>query len=228
MKLRIDRGVTRRRLALVMVGFALLYGFFMVNFVDSTYASSGSPSSCPPPLTMQYCVAPSDNPMSSLYHVWLVALYFAPFLLISLLLPDHWEILVSLGLLASFMNDGLWGEYHMLNAGVFYLLNLVLHPSTPLVDPNTFAPWAFGPSSSFPAIYACDVSPYPAGWDWGVFWCWFDNWFGFSPRALFDVQLGKPFPVPGYLMTISLILRAAVIVWLADKWVTKLSGSGRA
>ncbi|MEM0457406.1 MAG: hypothetical protein QXI01_06795 [Nitrososphaerota archaeon] len=40
------------------------------------------------------------------YHLWLIALYFAPFVPILLILGfDDWELLVSMGLTASLMND---------------------------------------------------------------------------------------------------------------------------
>ncbi len=78
-----------------IVLFALFYGFILINFIDSSFNNNN----------LTY---------GPYYHFWLIAMYFAPFVLIGILLPDHWEIFVALGLLASIMNDGLWGFWHIL------------------------------------------------------------------------------------------------------------------
>jgi hypothetical protein len=99
LELSLDPQITIRRLLLEMVGFALVYGFFLISFIDSSNPSS-------------------SQVYGPYYHLWLIAMYFAPFVAISIMVPDHWEIFVSLGLLASLMNDDLWGFFHLL-AGDF-------------------------------------------------------------------------------------------------------------
>jgi hypothetical protein len=218
-----------RRLLVISVVFALLYGFFMVNFVDSTYfPSTASPNqngtfSCTYPsatgcdnydcLTMQNCVQTNGNsagdlsPLASYYDVWLFGIYFAPFVLVSIALRgEHWEFMLSLGLLVWFVNDGLWGFYHMLNVGMFSS------------DPSSLAVWAFG-SSSPARFWDCPLSSPTSSWNWGVFWCWAKNWWGFSPRNLFNLQIGTQHPiVSGQAMTATLLGRVGASSVLLYKW----------
>jgi len=62
--------------------YSSLYGLIMINYID--LIQRGVPG----------------------YHLWLVIMYFAPFIPILFLLGfDDWELVVALGLLASLMND---------------------------------------------------------------------------------------------------------------------------
>ena len=87
--------------------YSLIYGLIHVNYID--------------------LIVPGSS--VSGYHLWLIALYFAPFVPILFILGfDDWELLVSMGLIASLMND------------LFYypLGNLLLNRSYDLVDCYAF------------------------------------------------------------------------------------------
>ena len=65
--------------------YAILYGFFMINWVD--------------------LVGVAKDPFH-VYHLWLIGMYFAPWLVVLLLYGrKDWEIFLALGLLTSLMND---------------------------------------------------------------------------------------------------------------------------
>jgi hypothetical protein len=65
-----------------LVVFAVIYGLVFINYID--IASSG----------LVYG-----------YHLWLVLMYFLPFVGFSMLSLKNWKLTVGLGLIASLMND---------------------------------------------------------------------------------------------------------------------------
>jgi hypothetical protein len=67
-----------------LFAYSILYGLFSVNYIDLAMSGSNVPG----------------------YHLWLLVSYFAPFvpLLLFFGLQD-WELVASLGLTASLMND---------------------------------------------------------------------------------------------------------------------------
>jgi hypothetical protein len=71
----------------LMLILAVIYGLFFVNFIDI--------------VTMGSAV--------SIYHLWLFALYFAPFILMTWIFPRNWALTLGLGLMASLMNDVFYG-----------------------------------------------------------------------------------------------------------------------
>ena len=82
MKLKII-GSSRRELIVKLLLYSSLYGLFLINWID-LFGSPQMPG----------------------YHLWLISMYFAPFIPVLLLLGfDDWELVVSLGLIASLMND---------------------------------------------------------------------------------------------------------------------------
>jgi hypothetical protein len=69
-----------------MLVYAFLYGLFIINIIDLTIK------------------------VFAWYHIFLIMLYFFPFIIVCLILGfDDWELLVGLGLLASLMNDLFYG-----------------------------------------------------------------------------------------------------------------------
>ncbi|MEM4469196.1 MAG: hypothetical protein QXS32_09040 [Candidatus Nezhaarchaeales archaeon] len=83
MTLRIT-GSSRRELLAKLIAYSSIYGLIHVNYIDLVTPGSSIPG----------------------YHLWLIALYFAPFVPILFVLGfDDWELLVSMGLTASLMND---------------------------------------------------------------------------------------------------------------------------
>jgi hypothetical protein len=81
MRLKIE-GTSRLELVLKLLAYSLLYGFFVINVVDLTTKGF------------------------TWYHWFLIALEFFPFLVVCLTIGfDDWELLASLGLLSSLMND---------------------------------------------------------------------------------------------------------------------------
>lgn len=81
--LQVWRGSSNASLAAKLLLFSVLYGLFMLNYIDLTNGS-GDPY----------------------YHLWLAGMYFAPFVPVALVDGlDNWELTLSLGLLASLMND---------------------------------------------------------------------------------------------------------------------------
>lgn len=77
-------GASRSELLVKLLAYSSLYGLIHVNYIDLVTPGSSIPG----------------------YHLWLIALYFAPFVPILLILGfDDWELLVSMGLTASLMND---------------------------------------------------------------------------------------------------------------------------
>jgi hypothetical protein len=69
-----------------LVVFAVVYGLVFINYID--IASSGANSG---------------------YHMWLMLMYFLPFVGFSVLNLKNWSLTVGLGLTASLMNDVFYG-----------------------------------------------------------------------------------------------------------------------
>jgi hypothetical protein len=65
--------------------YSILYGLVLINYID-VFSSGG------------YA-----------YHLWLVAMCFAPFVIFSLIDSRDWKLTVSLGLVSSLMNDVFYG-----------------------------------------------------------------------------------------------------------------------
>jgi hypothetical protein len=74
-------GVLEGKLHFLVV-FAVLYGLVFINYID--IASSG---------------------LNYGYHLWLVLMYFLPFVGFSMLNLKNWQLTIGLGLIASLMND---------------------------------------------------------------------------------------------------------------------------
>ena len=80
--------VWTRSVYLQLLAFSIIYGFFLINFVD--YDEIISPH------------------VRSVYHIWLMVMYFAPFALIRIFIRGERRYFLGFGLLVSLMNDGLW------------------------------------------------------------------------------------------------------------------------
>ncbi len=65
-----------------LVAFAVLYGLIFINYID--IASSG---------------------LNYGYHLWLVMMYFLPFVGFSMVNLKNWQLTIGLGLVTSLMND---------------------------------------------------------------------------------------------------------------------------
>jgi len=77
-------GESKRELLTKLLLYSSIYGLIHVNYIDLVVPGSNAPG----------------------YHLWLIILYFAPFVPILFVLGfDDWELLVSMGLIASLMND---------------------------------------------------------------------------------------------------------------------------
>lgn len=72
--------------------FSIVYGVVFINYIDIA-----SP-------------VPSNG-----YHLWLVIMYFLPFVGFTLLNPRNWELTLGLGLVASLMNDVFYGAIKYLS-----------------------------------------------------------------------------------------------------------------
>ncbi len=70
-----------------LVVFAVLYGLVFINYID--IASSG---------------------LNYGYHLWLVLMYFLPFVGFSMLNLKNWKLTLGLGLITSLMNDVFYGS----------------------------------------------------------------------------------------------------------------------
>ncbi|MEM4430668.1 MAG: hypothetical protein QXM08_05855 [Thermofilaceae archaeon] len=77
-------GESRRELLVKLLVYSMIYGLIHVNYIDLFTPGTNIPG----------------------YHLWLICLYFAPFVPILFVLGfKNWELLVSMGLVASLMND---------------------------------------------------------------------------------------------------------------------------
>ena len=79
-------GVLEGKLHFLVV-FAVLYGLVFINYID--IASSG---------------------VIYGYHLWLVLMYFLPFVGFSMLSLKNWKLTLGLGLITSLMNDVFYGS----------------------------------------------------------------------------------------------------------------------
>jgi len=75
--------VDPRRLAFAVLAFGVVYGLFLVNWID-LFAGPGQ--------------VPG-------YHLWLLLAMLAPFLLLTFLGPEHWKLFFSGFFLTTLMND---------------------------------------------------------------------------------------------------------------------------
>jgi hypothetical protein len=105
-------GVLEGKLPYLMI-FAVIYGLVFINYIDI--------NSIPP---------------ANGYHLWLVMMYFLPFVGFSLLNVRNWKLTLGLGLMASLMNDVFYGAIMYL-AGlpldVTWYYNLWLIPQNTLL-----------------------------------------------------------------------------------------------
>ncbi|MCW4030237.1 MAG: hypothetical protein NWE92_11395 [Candidatus Bathyarchaeota archaeon] len=94
--------------------FSVVYGVVFINYIDIA-----SP-------------VPSNG-----YHLWLVIMYFLPFVGFTLLNPRNWELTLGLGLVASLMNDVFYGALKYLagslSIGVNTYYSLWLVPQNTLL-----------------------------------------------------------------------------------------------
>ena len=79
-------GVLEGKLYFLVI-FAVLYGLVFINYID--IASSG---------------------LNYAYHLWLVLMYFLPFVGFSMLNLKNWKLTIGLGLITSLMNDVFYGS----------------------------------------------------------------------------------------------------------------------
>lgn len=78
------RGSSKKELLIKLLLYSAIYGFFHVNYIDLLAASLDFPA----------------------YHLWIICLYFAPFIPLLFVYDfKNWEIVLSVGFLASLMND---------------------------------------------------------------------------------------------------------------------------
>lgn len=77
--------------------YSFVYGLFIINVIDLTTKGFWG------------------------YHLFLIACYFAPFVIVCLIIGfDDWELLMSLGLIASLMNDLFYAPIGMILFGRKY------------------------------------------------------------------------------------------------------------
>ncbi len=70
--------------------FAVIYGVVFINYIDIVYSGHG-------------------------YHLWLIAMYFVPFIALSIFnLRKNWRLTLGLGFIASLMNDLFYGVIRFL------------------------------------------------------------------------------------------------------------------
>jgi hypothetical protein len=100
------------------LALSVVYGFFFINYIDLSISGSGHEG----------------------YHLWLVFMYFFPFLVLTVLFPRNWQLTIGLGLLASLMNDvfyGLVANFMGIDINLGWYYSLWLIPSgTTLFDLN--------------------------------------------------------------------------------------------
>jgi len=70
-----------------LIIFSVFYGLVFINYIDIITAGGAIYG----------------------YHLWLVLMYFLPFAVFSMLDLKNWKLTISLGLLASLMNDVFYG-----------------------------------------------------------------------------------------------------------------------
>ncbi len=100
-----------------LIVFAVMYGLIFVNYID--IASSG---------------------LSYGYHLWLVLMYFLPFIGFSIFNFKNWKLTIGLGLIASLMDDVFYNviRYSIgINVNLSHYYNLWLIPQmVPLFNLN--------------------------------------------------------------------------------------------
>lgn len=94
-----------------LIAFAVLYGLVFINYID--IASSGGAI---------------DG-----YHLWLVLMYFLPFVGFSMLNLKNWQLTLGLGLIASLMNDVF---YNLIRDLIGIHINLTNYYSLWLIPQN--------------------------------------------------------------------------------------------
>lgn len=73
-----------RKFSLYLI-FAVVYGFVFVNYIDvMSYSYMG-------------------------YHLWLIIMYFFPFIVLTIFSSKNWQLTIGLGLIVSLMNDLFYG-----------------------------------------------------------------------------------------------------------------------
>jgi hypothetical protein len=82
----------------LLVGFSVIYGLVFINYIDLITNGSSQGG----------------------YHLWLVFMYFLPFIGFSFLNIRNWQLTLGLGLTASLMNDVFYGPVGVL-LGVSHL-----------------------------------------------------------------------------------------------------------
>lgn len=65
--------------------FSVVYGLIFINYIDILIQGGYG------------------------YHLWLIVMYFFPFVVLSLIFPHNWPLTIGLGLLSSLMNDMFYG-----------------------------------------------------------------------------------------------------------------------
>jgi hypothetical protein len=85
----------------LLVGFAVVYGLVFINYIDLITNGSGQGG----------------------YHLWLVFMYFLPFVGVSFLNWKNWQLTLGLGLTASLMNDVFYGPIGVVFDGSSLNLN---------------------------------------------------------------------------------------------------------
>src|SRR5665648_179622 len=75
-----------RRFKLYII-FSILYGLIFVNYIDIIVNGGANEG----------------------YHLWLVIMYFFPFIALTIFFPKNWQLTLGLGLIASLMNDVFYG-----------------------------------------------------------------------------------------------------------------------
>ncbi len=76
--------VFERKFNLYVV-FSVVYGFVFVNYIDIISGGFNG------------------------YHLWLIIMYFFPFITLSIFFPRNWQLTLGLGFIASLMNDLFYG-----------------------------------------------------------------------------------------------------------------------
>ena len=79
--------------------FSVIYGLIFLNYID--------------------IITPGG--VYGGYHVWLSAMYFFPFIMLTLSFPKNWQLAIGLGFIASLMNDVFYGLFRNLISGPYDL-----------------------------------------------------------------------------------------------------------
>jgi hypothetical protein len=67
-----------------LAAYSIVYGLILINYIDLEVKAYA-------------------------FHVWLITMYFAPFIVYLILRPEDWKLAAGLGLLSSLMNDVFYG-----------------------------------------------------------------------------------------------------------------------